>query len=101
MYLQITKTRTLYDNDEPDDDDRFQPSPRGDYDNVDHEWPPTRAWLQNFKIASVHQVKGKSAFNFFNAEDLPWTTMAMRHSKYIIVLVLAIAFIIDVILVVV
>ena len=28
------------------------------------------------------QVKGKSAFNFFNAEDLPWTTMAMRHSKF-------------------
>ena len=32
----------------------------------------------------VHQVKGKSAFNFFNAEDLPWTTMAMRHSAFII-----------------
>ena len=29
----------------------------------------------------LFQVKGKSAFNFFNAEDLPWTTMAMRHSK--------------------
>jgi len=25
------------------------------------------------------EVKGKSAFNFFFAEDLPWTTMAMRH----------------------
>lgn len=25
------------------------------------------------------EVKGKSAFNFFCAEDLPWTTMAMRH----------------------
>merc|ERR1719186_950332 len=25
------------------------------------------------------EVKGKSAFNFFYAEDLPWTTMAMRH----------------------
>ena len=33
---------------------------------------------------SVHQVKGKSAFNFFNAEDLPWTTMAMRHSKFVV-----------------
>ena len=28
------------------------------------------------------EVKGKSAFNFFFAEDLPWTTMAMRHSKF-------------------
>ena len=28
------------------------------------------------------EVKGKSAFNFFYAEDLPWTTMALRHSKY-------------------
>jgi len=25
------------------------------------------------------EVRGKSAFNFFFAEDLPWTTMAMRH----------------------
>jgi len=25
------------------------------------------------------EVKGKSAFNFFFAEDLPWTTVAMRH----------------------
>ena len=27
------------------------------------------------------EVNGKSAFNFFYAEDLPWTTMALRHSK--------------------
>ena len=26
------------------------------------------------------EVNGKSAFNFFYAEDLPWTTMAMRNS---------------------
>ena len=30
---------------------------------------------------SPSEVNGKSAFNFFYAEDLPWTTMAMRHSK--------------------
>ena len=88
VYLLMTITRALNDNEESSDDERIQPSPRGDYDDNGDEWPQTRAWLQNYKIASVYQVKGKSAFNFFNAEDLPWTTMAMRHSKYIIVLVI-------------
>ena len=55
VYLLMTITRALNDNEESSDDDRIQPSPGGDYDDNGNEWPPTRAWLQNFKIASVHQ----------------------------------------------
>ena len=49
-------------------------------------------------------MKGKSAFNFFNAEDLPWTTMAMRHSKFIVatdvIITIAVVIVIFVIIIV-
>jgi len=46
--------------------------------------PDGRIIYADHRIATIAgylpgEVKGKSAFNFFNAEDLPWTTMAMRH----------------------
>jgi len=46
--------------------------------------PDGRIIYTDHRISTVagympSEVKGKSAFNFFFAEDLPWTTMAMRH----------------------
>jgi len=46
--------------------------------------PDGRIIYSDHRISTIagylpSDVKGKSAFNFFYAEDLPWTTMAMRH----------------------
>ena len=47
--------------------------------------PDGRIIYTDHRISTVSgyipsEVQGKSAFNFFYAEDLPWTTMALRHS---------------------
>ena len=49
--------------------------------------PDGRIIYSDHRISTIagylpSEVKGKSAFNFFYAEDLPWTTMALRHSNY-------------------
>jgi len=46
--------------------------------------PDGRIIYTDHRISTVSgyipsEVQGKSAFNFFYAEDLPWTTMALRH----------------------
>ena len=48
--------------------------------------PDGRIIYTDHRISTVSgyipsEVQGKSAFNFFYAEDLPWTTMALRHSN--------------------
>ena len=50
--------------------------------------PDGRIVYSDHRISTVagyipSEVCGKSAFNFFYAEDLPWTTMAMRNSNNI------------------
>ena len=46
--------------------------------------PDGRIIYSDHRISTIagylpSEVTGHSAFNFFYAEDLPWTTMAMRH----------------------
>ena len=38
----MTMIRALNDNEESNDDDRLQPSPKGGYDNDGNGWPPTK-----------------------------------------------------------
>ena len=50
--------------------------------------PDGRIIYSDHRISTIagylpSEVTGHSAFNFFYAEDLPWTTMAMRHSEWL------------------
>lgn len=51
---------------------------------ISRHLPDGRIIYSDHRISTIagylpSEVNGKSAFNFFYAEDLPWTTMALRH----------------------
>ena len=54
--------------------------------------PDGRIVFADHRISTIlgylpSEVVGLSAFNFILGEDLPWTAMAQRHSKYFILFV--------------